>query len=71
MDYGVWTEYQCHNDHALVVCDQAIRTIRLSTFVPAGIIKANESVDLPYSDGPWTDYYCHSGTTSNYIISSD
>ena len=18
-----WTEYQCHNDHALVVCDQA------------------------------------------------
>ena len=56
MDYGVWTEYQCHNDHALVVCDQAIRTIRLSTFVPAGMIKANESVDLPYSGGPWTDY---------------
>ena len=59
-----WTEYHCHNDHALVVCDHVDGGIRLSGFVLAWL-KANENVDLPYFGGPWTDYQCHSETTSN------
>ena len=58
------TEYQYHNDHALVVCDHVDGGIRLSSFVLAGFI-ANENVDLPYFGGPWTDYRCNSETTSN------
>ena len=54
-----WTEYQCHNDHALVVCDHVDGGIRLS-----GSVFAGENVDLPYFGGPWTDYQCHSETTS-------
>ena len=61
---GSWTEYQCHNDHTLVVCDHVDGGIRLSGFVLAGFI-ANENVALPYFAGPWTDYQCHSETTSN------
>ena len=34
-------------------------------------ISSNESADLLYFGGPWTDYQCHSETTSNYIISSE
>ena len=65
-------EYQFHNDHALVV----LTVLQLSSFIPAGLIIANENVDLPYFDGPtkmWTisDYQCRSGTASTYIISSD
>ena len=59
-----WTEYQCHNEHAVVACDHVDGGIRLSGFVLAGCI-ANENVDLPYSGGPWTDYQCHSEMTSN------
>ena len=33
-----WTEYQCQNDHALVVCDHVDGGIRLSGFVLAGSI---------------------------------
>ena len=69
-----WTEYQCHNYHALVVCDQVgglSGGIRLASFVLAGLMIANENVDLPYFGGPWTDYQCHRETTSNYIISSE
>ena len=58
-----WTEYQCHNDRALVVCDHVDGEIRLSGFVLAGFI-ASENVDLPYFGGPWMDYKCHSETTS-------
>ena len=29
---------------------------RLSTFVPAGLIIADENVDFPYFGGPWTDH---------------
>ena len=73
---GSWswtpTEYQCHKDHALVVCDRVDGGIRLSGFVLAGFI-ASENVDFPYFGGPWMDYQCHSETTSNYryIISSE
>ena len=45
--------------------------IRPSSFVLAGLIIANENVDLPYFGGPWTDYQCRSGTTGKYIISSE
>ena len=61
-----WTEYQCHNNHALVVCDHVDGGIRLSGFVLAGFI-ASENVNLPYFGGPWTDYQCHSETTSNQL----
>ena len=30
-----WTEYQCHNDHALVVCDHVDGRIQLFDFVLA------------------------------------
>ena len=59
-----WTEYGCHIDHALVVCGRPDwSTIRLPSFVPAGLNIANENKDLPYFGGPWTDYQCYSGTT--------
>ena len=66
------TEYQCHKDHALVVCDHVDGGIRLSGFVLAGFI-GSENVDFPYFGGPWMDYQSHSETTSNYryIISSE
>ena len=50
-----WMEYQCHNDHALVICDHVDGGIRLSAFVLGGFV-ASKNVDLPYFDGPWTDY---------------
>ena len=61
-----WTEYQCHNDHALVVCDKVDGGIRLSGIRLAGFI-ASENVNLPYFGGPWTDYHCHSETTGNQL----
>ena len=57
-------EYQCQNDHALVVCDHVNGKIRFSGFILAGFI-ANENVNLPYFGGPWMDYQCHNETTSN------
>ena len=60
-----WTECQCHNDHALVVCNPVDGGVRLSGFVLAGFI-GTENAHLPYFEGPWTDYECHSETTSNY-----
>ena len=33
-----WIECQCHNDHALIVCDHVDGGIRLSGFVLAGFI---------------------------------
>ena len=59
-----WTEYQCHKDHALVVCDHVDGGVRHSGYVLAGFI-ASENVDLPYFGEPLTDYQCHSETTSN------
>ena len=53
-----WTEYQCHNDHAPVVCDHTDGGIRLSGIILAGFI-ADENVALPYFGGPWSDYQCH------------
>ena len=38
--------------------------IQFSSFVIAELITANENVDLSYFGGPWTDYQCHSGTTT-------
>ena len=58
-----WTEYQCHNYHA-IVCDHVHGAIRLSGFVLAGFI-TNKNVYLPYFGRPWTDYQRHSETTSN------
>ena len=60
----LWTEYQCHNDYALVACDHIDGGIRLSGFILAGFI-ASKNVNLPYFGGPWTDYQCDSETTSN------
>ena len=60
-------EFQCHKDHALVVCDHVDGGIRFSGFVLAGFI-ASENVNFPYFGGPWMDYQCHSETT---IISSE
>ena len=45
------TEYQCHKDHALVVCDHVDGGIRRSGFVLAGFI-ASENVDFLYVHGP-------------------
>ena len=45
--------------------------IRLPRFVLAELIIANRNVNLPYFGGPWTDYHCHSGTSSNHNISSE
>ena len=50
--------------HALVICDHVDGGIRLSGFILAEFI-ASKNVDLPYFGGPWTDYQCHSETTSN------
>ena len=69
-----WTEYKCHNDNALVVCDKVDGLsggIRFSSFVLAGLMIANGNVDLRYFGGSWTDYQCHSETTGNYIIISE
>ena len=58
---------ECNNDHVLVVCDHVDGGIR---FILAGFM-ANKNADLLYFGGPWTDYQCHSETTSNqHIISS-
>ena len=64
-----WTEYQCHDDHALVVCDHVDGGIRLSGFCGFFLAEfiANENVNLSYFGGPWTDYQCHSETTSNQL----
>ena len=51
-----WTEYQCHNDHALIVCDQADGQFDFLVSFLQGLIIANENVDLLYFGGQWTDY---------------
>ena len=65
---GSWswapTEYQCHNDYALVVCDHVDGGIRPSGFVLGEFI-SGENVDFHYFGGPWMDYQYHSETTSN------
>ena len=38
--------------------------IRLFGFILAGFM-ASKNADLLYFGGPWTDYQCHSETTSN------
>ena len=53
------------HDHVLVVCDH-VDAIQHSGFILAGFI-ASENVDLPCFGGPWTDYQCHSETTSNQL----
>ena len=66
------TEYQCHSDHALVVCNQLDeKSCLMAEFdsLVSFLQGANENVDLPYFCGPWTDYHCCSETTDNYIIS--
>ena len=60
------TEYQCHKDHALVVCDHVDGGIRLSGFVLAGFI-ASENVDFPYFGGPWMDYHNISVTVKRQV----
>ena len=45
--------------------------IRLSSFVLGGLIIADKNVGLQCFVGAWTDYQCHSGMISNYIISLD
>ena len=57
-----WTE--CNNDHVLVGCDHVDGGIQLSGFILAGFM-ASKNADLLYFGGPWTDYQCHSETTSN------
>ena len=47
-----------------VVCDHVDGGIRLSGFILAGFM-ASKNADLLYFGGPWTDYQCHSETTSN------
>ena len=59
-----WSWTECNNDHVLVVCDHVDRGIRLSGFILAGFM-AGKNADLLYFGGPWTDYQCHSETTSN------
>ena len=67
---GPWSWTECNNDHVLVVCDHVDGGIRHSCFILAGFI-ATKNADLLYFGGPWTDYQCHSETTSNqHIISS-
>ena len=60
-----WSWTECYNDHVLVVCDQVDGGIRLSGFILAGFM-ASKNADLLCFGGPWTDYQCHSETTSNY-----
>ena len=47
-----------------VVCDHVDGRIRLPGFILAGFM-ASKNADLLYFGGPWTDYQCHSETTSN------
>ena len=47
-----------------VVCDHVDGGIQLSGFILAGFM-ASKNADLLYFGGPWTDYQCHSETTSN------
>ena len=61
---GPWSWTECNNDHVLVVCDHVDGGIRLSGFILAGLM-ASKNADLLYFGGPWTDYQCHSETTSN------
>ena len=61
---GPWSWTECNNDHVLVVCDHVDGGIRLSGFILAGFM-ASKNADLLYFGGPWTDYQCHSETTSN------
>ena len=65
---GPWSWTECNNDHVLVVCDHVDAGvdggIRLSGFILAGFM-ASKNTDLLYFGGPWTDYQCHSETTSN------
>ena len=69
-----WMEYQCHKDHALVVCDHVDDGIRLSGFVLAGFV-GSENVDLPYFGGPWIHGWIISvivkRLVTRYIISSE
>ena len=59
-----WSWTKCNNDHVLVVCYHVDCGIRLSGFILAGFM-ASKNADLLYFGGPWTDYQCHSETTSN------
>ena len=59
-----WSWTECNNDHVLVVCDPVDCGIRLSGFILAGFM-ASKNADLLYFGRPWTDYQCHSETTSN------
>ena len=61
---GPWSWTECNNDHVLVVCDHVDCGIRLSGFILSGFM-ASKNADLLYFGGPWTDYQCHSETTSN------
>ena len=61
---GPWSWTECNNDHVLVVCDHVDGGIRLSCFILAGLM-ASKNADLLYFGRPWTDYQCHSETTSN------
>ena len=55
---GPWSSTEC------IVCDHVDGGIRLSGFILAGLM-ASKNADLLYFGGPWTDYQCHSETTSN------
>ena len=63
MDYG-------HGQSAIIIMSSSSVTtsidgrIRLSGFILAGFM-ASKNADLLYFGGPWTDYQCHSETTSN------
>ena len=59
---GPWSWTECNN-HVLVVCDHVDGGIRLC-FILAGFM-ASKNANLLYFGGPWTDYQCHSETTSN------
>ena len=63
---GPWSWTECNNDHVLVVCDHVDGGIRLPGFILTGFM-ASKNADLLYFDGPWTDYQCHSETTSNQL----
>ena len=66
----VSNEYQCHKDHALVVCDHVDGRIRFSGFVLAGFI-SSENVDFPYFGGPWIVSITVKRPVARYIISSE
>ena len=65
---GPWPWTECNNDHVLVVCDHVDGGIRLSGFILVGVLAGfmvSKNAELLYFGGPWTDYQCHSVTTSN------